>query len=218
MAETNPKGRPEPDGHAPRLSAWGLLRATMRRGGSSGWLICTIVQALLTWGLIWVSRASAGYPWANLAKLLVVFAILATWGMAMRAIHARLVELLRSWQQSMAIKAGARGLKTIPRELLRRQEAYIRRSMLNLRIIAAGITMPVFVLPLFTAVLCVALTYGRNYEGLLGMATVSGVLCVAVAAFFRWSILAVPAGARVRATAPRNFAVRFPKRASLLDD
>lgn len=183
--------------------------ATMHRGGSSGWYLSTAFQALLTWAFIGLARLSEGWPWERQAKLLVIVAIVATWGMALRAIRARLVELVRSWHKNLVMKAGGNGLKTLPKKLLENHERFVKSSMLRLRIIAAGITMPFFVLPVFTAALCLAISCSRHTTDLVEMAIISAVMAIVVAIYFRWSILATPVPeVAVRPVFRRNARVR----------
>ncbi|MCW8131398.1 MAG: hypothetical protein KIS92_13700 [Planctomycetota bacterium] len=206
--EETPKTTPRrPEGPPP--APWYLrMWATMQRGGSAGWFLSTMLQAALTWGFIGLARLSEGWPWERQAKLLVIVAIVATWGMALRAIRARLLELVRSWHKNLVMKAGGTRLKALPRTLLENHEKFVKGSMLRLRIIAAGITMPFFVLPLFTAALCLALTCTRHTFDFVEMACLSSVMAAVVAIYFRWSILASPAPAAVRPAVRRPRARR----------
>jgi hypothetical protein len=179
----------------------------MHDGGSAGWLITTILQALLTWGFIGISKLAEGFPWEPQAKMLVLVAIVATWCMALRTIRARLLELIRFWRKgSQVLLNKARenaeerpgfGLKSF-------HKVYVRKSMFRLRIIAAGLTMPFFVLPIFTASLCVALCWynGRGDFEMLGMALVLSVLGAVVGAYFHWTVMPAPARYPVRAGRP----------------
>ncbi|MBI3828243.1 MAG: hypothetical protein HY291_01920 [Planctomycetes bacterium] len=176
----------------PQLPWHSRMRAAMARGGSAGWLIATLLQGLLTWAFIGVSELSAGWPWANQARLLVVIAILATWGMALRTIRARLVELIRVWHRKLVEKSGTGGLGAISKKLLVRQEKYVHATMTRLRIIAAGITIPFFVMPVFVAVLCFAIAWHSGKNELVSLAVVCSAMAAVVAYYFRWSILAAP--------------------------
>lgn len=178
--------------------------AALPRGESGIWLLCTFLQALLTWAFIGISTLSEGWPWERQAKLLVVVAILATWGMALRTIRARLVELARIWHaasKGLLQKASESGLHQIPMALKGWQARYVNRSILRLRIIAAGITMPFFVLPAFTAAACLSLCWcrGSGEPNLLGLAVFASVLTAIVGVYFHWSILPPAAPVRVDA-------------------
>ncbi|MCZ7647876.1 MAG: hypothetical protein M5U26_21895 [Planctomycetota bacterium] len=207
---------PSPDKHAQSKAApprgWlGRLWAVMQRGGSAGWLLTTAFQGLLTWVFILVARLSAGFPWEHQARQLVLIAIVATWCMALRTIRQRLIELLRSWHaysrgliEKAARKAEAATLapQYAPKALW--QTMYVRKSILRLRIIAAGITMPFFVLPLFLAALAVSLywAHGATNTEWLSLAACCALLATVVAVYFRWSILLAPA--RVAARRPAS--------------
>lgn len=183
VAEQEPKEKP----------SWrARVTESLRRGGSAGWLIATLLQGLLTWAFIGISELSQGWPWANQAKLLVVVAILATWGMALRTIRARLVELIRVWHRKLIEKSGAGGLGTLSKKMLGRQEKYIHATMTRLRIIAAGITIPFFAMPVFVAVLCFAIAWHSGKSELVSLAVVCSAMAAVVAYYFRWSILAAP--------------------------
>lgn len=186
----------------------------MHDGGSAGWLITTILQALLTWGFIGISKLAEGFPWEPQAKMLVLVAIVATWCMALRTIRARLLELIRFWRKgSQVLFRKAReqteegrpgfGLKSF-------HKIYVRKSMFRLRIIAAGLTMPFFILPIFTASLCVALCWynGRGDFELLGMALVLSVLAAVVGAYFHWTVMPAPVRYSTRSVRPVSERVR----------
>ena len=192
MADETPKQEPERAAPQPLRPWYARLWAIVQRGGSMGWLVATIFQALLTWAFMGISELSEGWPWANQAKLLVVIAILATWGMALRTVRARLVELIRSWHMSVIAKAAQGGLGALPKKLLEKQEKYVNATVLRLRIIAAGITMPFFVMPAFTAMLCFAIAWHSGKNELVNLALICSAMAVIVPYYFRWSILAAP--------------------------
>jgi len=179
----------------------------MHRGDSVGWLICTILQALLTWGFIELSRLAEGWAWEAQAKTLALIAIVATWVMALRTIRARIIELLRFWHA-----ARKNVTDDVNREREERRQAvrtaYVKKTMLQLRIIAAGITMPFFVLPAFVSALCVGvcLWEGVMDADFLGFALLLSVLAAIVGAYFHWAVVPVPAVAPARRLARERMA------------
>lgn len=182
---------------------WQRVWAIMHRGDSAGWLLCTSLQALLALGFIGLAKLCEGYPWEPQAKTLVIVAILITWCMALRTIRVRLVELvILAHKASRAILSDVAdsGLERLKASLRGHQVSYARQSMLYLRIIAAGITIPFFVLPLFAAGVSVALFYlqGAVDGGFISLALVSAAMALVVGTYFHWSILPQPAVARVR--------------------
>ena len=185
----------------------------MHNGGSAGWLITTVLQALLTWGFMGIAKLAEGFPWEPQAKMLVIVAFVATWCMALRTIRARLLELIRFWRKSSdAVTRKAPMIDEQKAHFFRSfQKTYVRQSIFRLRVIAAGITMPFFILPIFTASVCVALSCSSvraDHTGLLGMALVLSVLAAIVGAYFHWTVVPHP----VRATAPASRSVRIRRR------
>ena len=211
----NPTNRERPTGAGPRPGPFTRARNAIHRGDSAGWLLCTVLQAVLTWGFIGILKISAGWPWEHQARLLVVVAIVATWCLALRTIHARLVELVRYWHaasKGILKKASDSGLHQIPATLKGWQVRYVQHSIFQLRLIAAGITMPFFILPAFIAAVSVSLCWYRGHSngGLLGLALLAAVSSAIVGAYFHWSIL--PAPIEVSARVPRYYPVRVRPR------
>jgi hypothetical protein len=174
----------------------------MHRGDSVSWLLCTIFQAILTWGFILLSKLSEGWAWEGHAKVLVLIAIVATWVMALRTIRTRILELLRFWHSTRNPKN-----MEVDREreerLAAERTAYVRDAMFRLRIIAAGITMPFFILPAFVSALCVGacLWEGVMDGDFLGLSLFLSVLTAIVGAYFHWSVVPLSAAVVVRRTA-----------------
>ena len=195
--------RPKPASGGP--PSWpARLWARMHRGDSVSWLLCTIFQAILTWGFILLSRLSEGWAWEGHAKVLVLIAIVATWVMALRTIRTRILELLRFWRHARKPK-GTEADREREERMEAVRTAYVRGSMFRLRIVAAGITMPFFVLPAFVSALCVgACLWEGVLDGeFLGFALFLSVLTAIVGAYFHWSVVPLPATAVVR-RAPRE--------------
>lgn len=203
------RGKQNPGAPPQENSWWARGWRLMHSGGSAGWLITTVLQALLTWGFIGVARLAEGFPWERQAKMLVVVAVVATWCMALRTIRARLLELfrlLRKGKEAIVEKAARSARAAIPARLRVLQEVYVHKSVFRLRLIAAGLTMPFFVLPIFVAALCVGLCWRQaqqNTGELLGMAMVLSLMSIAVGAFFYWTVEPNPVRARVRVQSTR---------------
>jgi hypothetical protein len=171
-------------------SWYARLWARMHRGDSVGWMICTLLQGLLTCGFIWLSGLSEGWSWEPHLKALVLVAILATWGMALRTIRARIIELLRFWRGARKGRAEETDKEREERKAAIRW-AIVRGSMLRLRIIAAGITLPFFVLPVFVSAVCVGMCLwkGELDDQFLGMAMVLSMLAAIVGVYFHWAVV-----------------------------
>jgi hypothetical protein len=181
------------------------MRRRLRQAESANWLVCTVLQALLTWVFWGLSKLSEGYPWEGQAKLLVLMAIVATWCMALRTIRARILELYRFWRMPLKDVPGVpRNLpEPVAKAVERFQAEHARTSVWRWRLIAAGITMPFYILPFFVSAVCVGLCWQRStIDGdFLGLALVLSVLAAVVGAYFYWSIVpdaASPAPERPR--------------------
>jgi hypothetical protein len=123
--------------------------------------------------------------------------------MALRAIRARIQELYRFWRMPLKDVPGVP--RTMPEPVAkaveRFQAEHARTSVWRWRLIAAGITMPFYILPFFVSAACVGLCWQRStIDGdFLGLALVLSVLAAVVGAYFYWSIVpdaAAPAPAR----------------------
>lgn len=169
----------------------------MLRGGSAGWLISTILQAMLTWLFLLIAKVSEGLPWEAQTKALVIVAIAATWGMALRCIRARLLELVRGWKrlsQGLLRQARERGAgEELPEALKALRDDYVLASMLRLRIIAAGLTLPLFCLTVFTAALCFAMCWHRGDTVFLSLGIFMSAIAVIVSTYLHWACLPAPA-------------------------
>lgn len=194
---------PKQDSASDGSPSWlARLWARMHRGDSVSWLICTIFQAILTWGFMLLSKLSEGWAWEDHAKVLVLIAIVATWVMALRTIRTRILELLRFWHSPRNRK----NMEVDPEReerLAAERTAYVRDAMFRLRIIAAGITMPFFILPAFVSALCVGacLWEGVMDGDFLGLSLFLSVLTAIVGAYFHWSVVPLSAAVVVRRTA-----------------
>jgi len=204
----NKKRKDQEEVQARGVPAWlSKFWRLMHRGDSVGWLVVTTLQALLTWSFIGIAKLSEGLPWEPQVKMLVIVAIVATWCMALRTIRVRLVELFRQWNRAPAFilrKASESAVQQLPARLKAWHKDYVRKSVMHLRIIAAGITMPFFILPVFTAAVCVALCWhqGTGDINLLGLAMMLTVMTVVVGAYFHWSVL--PPAVHVRTNGRRR--------------
>jgi hypothetical protein len=186
----------------------------MRRGKTGYWLAATFLLALLTWILLQFCQTMKGHPLFIHLKVLAMLGMVATWGLAMRAIREKLLELFNVWilgRRKLNQQAMDAGKRRPVREKGNFHSFFFGRSILFLRLIAIGITMPFFFLPLFGAFLGLALglQYGWDPTGLILFLLISSILALAVGLYFRWAIVLVPAKARPHG--PHYFFSRVPK-------
>jgi hypothetical protein len=125
--------------------------------------------------------------------------IIGTWGLALRTIRERIFELLKIWHRASAgllKKASASGLHLIAHPLPPDQERYIRAAVWRLRIIAAGITLPFFVMPLLWSLIGVAFSFKiapepmRDYWAAISLFTL--LASMLVMGYFHWVVLPMP--------------------------
>ena len=169
------------------------------------WLWATALQAVFTCVLLALAKYSEGYVWEHLAKLIVILGIVATWSLALRTIRERLVELNLHW---MAVPVN---------EV---QETYIKAAIWRLRIIAAGLTIPFFVMPAACSLISMIFSFELKPQELKGgwgsFAFFTMFSACIVAAYFHWVIVLAPAPVPVRVrmggTQRRRFAHRMRRR------
>jgi hypothetical protein len=185
--------------------------------GSRSWLRATATQAVCTCALLGLSVYAEGKPWERHARVIVLFGIVGTWSLALRTIRERLLELMRHWHrasQGLLRKASDSGRHLISVRLSNSQEHYIKGSIWRLRIIAAGITIPFFVMPFVWSFVSVGLSFTVNplaqgyWEGVALFMMVSALV---VAGYFHWVILPLPTPVRVSGTQRRASQRRLPK-------
>lgn len=170
--------------------------------GSRSWFWAMMIQALCTCALLGLSAYAEGKPWEAHARFVVLMGIVGTWSLALRTIRERLLELMRHWQRAsrgLLRKASESGKHLLPVPAARAQEEYIKGCIWRLRIIAAGITVPFFVMPFMCAFISVSLacTVGPlAQEYWEGMALFMVVSAFVVAGYFHWAILPLPAPVR----------------------
>jgi len=114
------------------------------------------------------------------------------------------------------MKASQSGLHQVPASLKDFQVRYIRQTIVRLRVIAAGISLPFLVLPAFMALVCVCVCIGRGrLDGDLACVAFLAVSLAAVAGtYFRWSIVPAPAPAPAAVLyfrSRRRRAIRIPE-------
>lgn len=188
---------PKPEKPAPPRG-WRRLHLLLRRGDSAGWLAAAGLQALLTLGFMALSRSAEGWRFQREAKLLMLLGIVATWGLTLRAIRERLVELIRYWR---VVSHPHRRRQTSAETARKEQErlgfieSYVKRSMLRLRVTAAGVTMPFFLMPFFVSGLCVWLYWERGRKDLVLEALLFTLAAAVVFVYFHWVVLPAPARA-----------------------
>lgn len=184
-----------------------ILPAPPEKGAKS-WLLATAGQALLTAALLGVQRYFEHTPKEAYARMITALGIVATWSLALRTIRARLIELLNFWQkvsQGLMRKASESGRHLLAHgpvpKSIQRQEQYVKASIWRLRIIAAGLTIPFFIMPAVYSVACLFLSIksqlGAEYWVPLGCFMLF-MACI-VAGYFHWAIMPAPAAVRVRA-------------------
>jgi len=183
---------------------------------SKCWMIATILQASVTAGLLALDEFSKGCFWERQAHILVLIAIVATWGLALRTIRARLLELFVHWRcysEGLIKRASESGFHHISSKLTDAQEHYIKMTIWKLRIIAAGLTLPFFVMPLVLSVIAVAISLGfvqANPKDPWAMfALFTSVGSFIVAGYFHWIIAPKLTPIRIEAKARRFFPRRM---------
>ncbi len=164
---------------------------------------------------LWMAHESP-YSWLRLAAYNALqLCIIGMWVSAMRAIRLRIFEL--KFYAHVLKKAGwARG--DLPadenyRLALRRHErmADIRDSIWKLRVIATGITLPFFCVPLFAGLLLVGLTLASADKTWWGTGFALCLAAVFVASYYRWVVVPVPnrSSLRRRRTDARRYVAQF---------
>lgn len=180
---------------------------------SKAWFAATTAQAIFTTGLLVLYKYGEGRSWETHARLILTIGIVGTWSLALRTIRERLCELMRYWQQAskgLLKKASASGLHWISVPVKKEQEAYIKASIRRLRIIAAGLTIPFFVMPMMWSFISVVLSRIApvNMKDYWTGCAVFLMLCTfIVAGYFHWVILPRPVPVRVS-----GLSRRFPPR------
>jgi hypothetical protein len=171
------------------------------------WLIATSLQALLTTVLLIVQRFAEGRPYEMHARLIVCMGIVATWSLALRTIRARLVELIVFWRKAsvgLLKRASESGRHLVPASINPAHERYIKGSIRRLRIIAAGLTIPFFVMPmmcLFVSVFFFFQKSGLSAENWISFACYMLFSACIVAGYFHWAIVPLPVPARAQSSA-----------------
>ena len=172
---------------------------------SKSWLWATGLQALFTCGLLALEKFMEGRAWEHQARMIVVLGIVATWGLALRTIRERLVELMRYWQkasQGLLRRASESGMHWIAVPMQDSQEKYIKAAIWRLRIIAAGLTIPFFVMPVACSLIAVIFSFelkpAAMHEYWSSFAIFTMFSAYVVAAYFHWVIVALPAPVPVR--------------------
>ena len=190
--------------------------ASRLSGGSKAWLRATAFQALCTCLLLAIAKLAQGQPWQVHARFIVLLGIVATWSLALRTIRERLLELMRHCHQAsrgLLRRASESGKHLIAVPLSSSQERYIKASIRRLRIIAAGLTIPFFVMPMVWSFLSVFVSFHFNSTGPEGarlgdrwaaLALFTLLSACIVAGYFHWAILPLPAPVRVGGAPPRQ--------------
>ncbi|MFH0939263.1 MAG: hypothetical protein V1899_08280 [Planctomycetota bacterium] len=171
---------------------------------SKSWLWATGLQSLFTVGLLALAYFSKGRALESHVSIIMLIGIVATWGLALRAIRARLVELIRYWRQysqGLIKRCSESGKHFIAAPLNDAQERYIKGAIWRLRIIAAGLTLPFFVMPIVCSFVAVAFSFKwatvttRDSWAIVALVTMFSAFIVA--SYFHWVIMAVPMPVRI---------------------
>ena len=166
--------------------------------GSKSWLCATGVQAFLTTGLLALDLYAGGTHWERYARLIVVIGIVGTWSLALRTIHERLVELMRYWRHAsrgLLRRASESGRHLVAVPLSETQARCIKGAIWRLRLIAAGLTIPFFVLPAVWALISMVFYFAHEpveTECWAGVALFMSVSALVVAGYLHWTIAPQP--------------------------
>jgi hypothetical protein len=199
--------KPEP----PR-SSFDPFAAPNLSQSSKSWLWATGFQGLFTAVLLGLSWYAEGHRWEFHARIILLLGIVATWGLALRTIRERIFELMRFWHKAstgLLKRASESGKHLINNPLSPSQEKYIKGAIWRLRIIAAGITIPFFIMPMLWCLIALAFSWKiapgnmREYWAAVSVFTLLAALIVA--GYFHWVILPLPV--RVTAQTRRYFPV-----------
>jgi hypothetical protein len=171
---------------------------------SRSWLLATIFQSLITCGLLLLARYARGKAWERHADAIVILGIVATWSLLLRTIRERLIQLMRHWQaysKGLIRKASQSGQHLIAVKLTNHQEKFIKGSIWRLRIIAAGLTIPFFVMPLMWSGIAVVFSFKLGPDGARDFWNAAAFFTLFAAAvvfgYFRWAIVPMPKPVRV---------------------
>ncbi|MGD0093272.1 MAG: hypothetical protein ABSE73_25435 [Planctomycetota bacterium] len=180
--------------------------------GSRSWFWAMTIQALCTCALLGLLACAEGKRWEIHARFIVLIGVVGTWSLALRTIRERLLELMRHWQRAsrgLLRKASESGRHLLPVPLHSTQDQYIKACIWRLRIIAAGITIPFFVMPFvwsFISVVLALTVEPLTQDYWEGVALFMMVSAFVVAGYFHWAILPLPA--RVRTNGARRWSRR----------
>jgi len=189
------------------------FEGTEKPVSSTSWLWATSAQALCTSGLLILDRFADGHSWERHVRYIVIIGIVATWTLALRAIRQRLLELMAYWQRASARllhKASESGRHFISQPMPKEQAQYIQGSIWKLRVIAAGLTIPFFVMPIVWSLIAVffSLQVGpvtpMVKEFWASVALITMVSAFIVAGYFHWAILPMPVPVRVSGARRQN--------------
>lgn len=153
------------------------------------WLWATAGQAGVTVLLLAMQRHFEGSPKEMYARMIAALGIVATWSLALRTIRARLVELIGIFGKTQARK------RTRGARILKAEASYVKAAIWRLRIIAAGLTIPFFVMPVCFSIMSVFLSiYSRlGAEYWISVGSFMLFSACIVAGYFYWAIMPTPA-------------------------
>lgn len=182
---------------------------------SRSWMWATVVQSLVTCLLLLLAHYARGKVWERHADVIVILGIVATWSLVLRTIRERLVQLYRhshAYSQGLIRKASQSGKHWIAIKLTDDQEKYIKGSIWRLRIIAAGLTIPFFIMPLMWSVIAVVFSFKLGHDRARDFWTAAAFFTMfgaaVVGGYFHWAIVPMPAPVRVFGYQRRAFRTR----------
>jgi len=201
----------------PANSSFDPFAAPNLSQSSKSWMWATLFQGLFTAVLLGLSYYAEGHRWEFHARVILILGIIGTWSLALRAIRERIFELMRFWHKASAgllKKASESGKHLISHPLSPSQEKYIQGAIWRLRIIAAGITIPFFIMPMLWCLIALAFSWQiapshlRDYWTVISVFTL--LAATIVAGYFHWVILPQPV--RITAQTRRYFPVHERRR------
>ena len=178
---------------------------------SSKWFWAMTLQAIVTSVCLIGFWLAQGHSMERTIRLVLLIGIASTWSLALRTIRERLVELMRHWHKAshgLLKKCSESGRHWISVPLSQKNERYIKDSIWKLRIIAAGLTIPFFVMPLVFSFIAIvhSVTDGPIVkEFWAGIAMVTMLGAAIVAGYLHWVLLPKP----IRVSGFRRY---FPQR------
>jgi hypothetical protein len=183
---------------------------------SSKWFWAMTLQAIITTVCLVGFWLAQGHSMERTIRLVLLIGIASTWSLALRTIRERLVELMRHWHKAshgLLKKCSESGRHWISVPCSQEKERYIKSAIWKLRIIAAGLTIPFFVMPFVFSFVAIIHSFTDGpilKEFWAGVAMVMMIGAAIVAGYLHWVLLPKPV--RVTAFQRRYFPQRNRRR------